>query len=97
MLILGFGCKVNVLCASNNGLALWWQLVAGSGVFGVTLNQSNGVLREQVCVSGIPKRLAPHIGGSVEGVLSRWSVIYSVLMIPYKPSATCPGVWSRTG
>ena len=37
MLILGFGCKVNGHCASDNGLALWWQLVAGSGVFGMCI------------------------------------------------------------
>lgn len=32
ILLLGFGCKVNGHCASNNELVLWWQLVAGSGV-----------------------------------------------------------------
>ena len=29
MLILGFGCKVNGHCASDNGLAQSWQLVEG--------------------------------------------------------------------
>ena len=40
MLILGFGCKINGPCSSDNGLAQSWLLVAGSGVFRVTLNQS---------------------------------------------------------